>query len=268
LRGSCGRTAPRLSRIRVHDRLAGSGYASDMAIYDVQYIKHATSGLPEDDFVNTLKFESSEGVPDPAVASALAGWVAACHFDAGNGVTNLETFIGPQVSRVTLPTIKVYDGSIPGSPLAVETQAGFRASGAGGYNLPSEVALCLSFRGDYGVRLEEAPDDADLDARPERPRSRVRGRIYEGPFGTDAVAVGTPGRPVTALMESLLDFGERLMGTHLVAGLLAANDVRFSVVSNATGGPIAEPVVACWVDNEWDTQRRRGIRATTRLMAP
>lgn len=236
-----------------------------MGVYDVQYIKHSTDGLPENDFVSTLHFEDNQLAGDLTTALDIAGYVAACHFDAIGGGTKLETFIGPQVSRVLLPTIKVYDGENPGSPLAVAVQLAMAASGAGGFNLPSEVALCMSFRGDYGLALEEAADDADADSAPERPRSRRRGRIFEGPFGTDAIAVGTPGRPHANLIAALVDYGDRLadIGTQ---GFAFGLDLRWVVKSGAYVGAAVttHDVSSVWVDNEWDTQRRRGIRATAR----
>lgn len=233
-----------------------------MALYDVQYIKHNVNGLPEDDVVMTLHFEDNDSGTDSITASTIAGYVAASHFDAADGTDDLEGYISPVISRVFLPTIKVYDGESPGSPLAVETQAGMHAA-INAVGLPNEVACCLSFRGDYGLALEDAPDDSDADSAPERPRSRRRGRVFEGPFNVAAINGAAPHPPITALRLALLNFGERLGAIGDVPAL-AGLDMTWVVKSLATGAPTTSEITEAYVDNAWDTQRRRGLAPTGR----
>lgn len=238
-----------------------------MARYGVQYIKHHVSGLVIDDVVNNLHFETTQVAAVPATALALAGAIAAAHYDATGGGQFLETYIGSGISRVNPPTIKVYDDSAPGSPLAEATQLAMRAANGGGYNLPREVALCLSFRAEYQNALEQGPDDADPDFAPERPRSRRRGRIFEGPWTTQTVQLGDSPRPINNIMLSLLDYGSKLFAIRNNAAFLGLG-LEWVVLSKETvGGPTTKPVRFAYVDNEWDTQRRRGLKATTRESA-
>lgn len=124
--------------------------------------------------------------------------------------------------------IKAYDPG-PGPPLITKSYA-TPFSGPQG---PTEVALCLSYSADDGVA-----------GTPRR-----RGRIYV-PLN------GTLSRPSTALVNSLLTFGEALAAVGL-----AGNTTWFlrSVRDNAF-----RKIESISVDNEWDTQRRRGMRATAR----
>jgi hypothetical protein len=230
-----------------------------MTFYSVQFIQHSVSGLPEDDFVNTLHYATPEPV-DSGDALALAGAVSAAFFDARAGVgPYLQDYIGPGVSRVNLPHIKVYDAEAPGSPLAVAQAAGMRAA-VGTTQLPQEAAICLSFRGNNLGALEVAQDDADPDAAPERPRSRFRGRIYIGPLGNNVLS-GTAGRPHANFATAALDLAQRL------AAAPAAIDpnMQWVVASRADASQLlGSAVVHAGVDNAYDTQRRRGAAPTSR----
>lgn len=142
-----------------------------------------------------------------------------------------------------------------------------------GQNLPSEVALCVSYQ---STRLSG------------QPQNRRRGRIYIGPLqvnhagGSAAVDLD---RPTQAQTDTMVN----RVRTSLQPGTVG--EVRFCVLSRQTWaglaigekpppdpntGQIVFPeipqnlpaamnnVVEFWCDNEWDTQRRRGLGATAR----
>jgi hypothetical protein len=229
-----------------------------MGIYSVQHILHNVTGLPEDDVVNTLHFDVAGAVSN-GEAATIGGYVAASFFDAraGGAGPYLEDYIGPGISRVNLPDVKVYDAQAPGSPLWVGKAAGMRAA-VGTIQLPHEVACCLSFRGAYFDALEEAPDDADPDALPERPRSRRRGRIFLGPLGSNAQTAGsTTGRPTANLQTAALNLATRLGDVGDIAP-----GVEWVVYSRENEAVYA--VTDAWCDNAFDTQRRRGVAPTAR----
>lgn len=234
-----------------------------MAYYLTQLILHRTTGLPEDDSVMTLHTASDEGAAGvPATASAINGYIAAAFYDAVDGGGNrLSRFLSTEVSRVNLPTLKTYDNQFPGSPLAVDTMVALGAPLTAGpvSSYPAEVAVCLSFRADYGSLLEQAGDDADPDAAPERPRSRVRGRVFFGPCDL-ACGDGAPSRP-TSIVTPLLDFANRMKDINTAPRNGA--DVFWAVHSKEAGG-VSLPVTTAWVDNAWDIQRRRGVAPTAR----
>lgn len=101
--------------------------------------------------------------------------------------------------------------------------------------LPDQVALCLSF---YATR--NLP--------------RQRGRIYIGPNFNDA---GNSNVPDSGDISALISLATALHGmTH--------STLQVYSVKNAA--PL--PVTNFWVDNRWDTQRRRLPKATARTTYP
>jgi hypothetical protein len=96
-----------------------------------------------------------------------------------------------------------------------------------------EVALCLSY---YS----------------ERNLPRQRGRIYVGPFSAAEAGSRTPAAPIRAAVASLVPVFTNLGGS----------DVDWCVYSRTDG--VMRPITNWWIDDAWDTQRRRGLRATTR----
>jgi hypothetical protein len=102
---------------------------------------------------------------------------------------------------------------------------------------PREVAVCLSY---YS----------------ERNLPRQRGRIYLAVGGTSSFAT-TP-RPDTALRQKALDLAQDFSD-------LGGIDVDWQAYSPTDGE--GRNVTNAWVDDEWDTMRSRGLRASSRLMA-
>lgn len=140
--------------------------------------------------------------------------------------------------------IKLFNRADPAPRAPVNEFAFDFASAPSGAPMPTEVALCLSFQG--------APESGVSQAR-------KRGRIYFGCF--DASSIDSSGRPGATLMAQLDGFG-----TDLLAASTAAPNWAWVVHSSVTGDNF--PVVNGWVDNEFDTQRRRGRLATSRATFP
>jgi hypothetical protein len=131
-------------------------------------------------------------------------------------------------------SVKSYDvGAAPNFPVGESTKnVGTIVHTA----CPREVALCLSFYAEQNI-------------------PRKRGRIYV-PAGALGGSVAL--RPTTAQMNILLAMGQAFAD-------LGGPDVSWNVHSQRSGED--HEVSNIWVDDEWDTQRRRGFRATTRLTA-
>lgn len=100
-------------------------------------------------------------------------------------------------------------------------------------NMPRELALCLSFFATTN--------------QPHR-----RGRIYLAPYGRSPIGL----RPAAGTM------GEALAMADAFAGL-GGIDVDWVVHSTTLDSSAG--VTDAWVDDEWDIQRRRGLRPTTRV---
>jgi hypothetical protein len=100
---------------------------------------------------------------------------------------------------------------------------------------PREVSLCLSFYAGQNV-------------------PRKRGRIYL----SIAAASIVPGvRPSGTVTAKALALGDKFAA-------LGGADVSWNVHSHTTGED--HEVSNVWVDDEWDTVRSRGLRATTRVI--
>ena len=111
-----------------------------------------------------------------------------------------------------------------------------------GDTLPRECACVLSFQGDKSSGV---------------PQSRRRGRIYLGPI---LAARNDDGLPDSTLRNAVAGFGDSLLNA---SDASAWTWVVFSGVNQS-----AVPVTNGWVDNAWDTQRRRGEEWTSRTTFP
>lgn len=205
------------------------------------------SGLAEDRIVNTFHFEADAGdagTTDRAVFDNLAPGLA----------TRLQVFyeqMAPRMSsvlngpgKVTLydfsdakPRIPRYTLSFPHSP--------------GSTALPSEVALCLSFRAANAPGVNPA---------------RRRGRVFLGPFGTGQVGtmvLGADSRPAQTNVDQILAAAK-------IMARGGAGTFRLAIYSPTTGAVSGQDDQAWndatefWIDDAWDTQRRRGATASKR----
>jgi hypothetical protein len=136
-------------------------------------------------------------------------------------------------------TCRAYDvDAVPNYPRAEVTINGGQAWTA---SWPREVALCLSFAG------------------PRRGVKHERGRIYLCPAISSAFAtLGV--RPTTGQLDWALDFYDTsnaslpdIGGVDWQFGIWSGKYQRFTKAEQA------------WVNDDWDTQRRRGLRETTRV---
>lgn len=209
--------------------------------YMAQHILHGPSGLPEDRYVNTFNFVEDVGTVIDHAAAAVAITNALQEFyttdymasgTAGSLQGNMPAWFDD------LAEVRVYnwDDAQPRPPLS----STYAFAGSATQALPSEVALCLSY---YANR--------NIVGR--------RGRIYIGPLTTGAVEPSgiVPARPKATLM----DLAGRA-GAALAAG--TGSVLKWCVLSRRLGVATWSPITDGWVDDSFDTQRRRGEAATTR----
>lgn len=141
-------------------------------------------------------------------------------------------------------TWKSYDLADP-EPRAPVTMGSANLSLSAGDPLPPEVALCVSF--------QAAPTSGV-------PQARRRNRIYL-PFFKEA-GNGADGRPTSTLIDTIVAAAEDLWDLSE-----ASTDDWDWVVYSPTNDTIYG-IDNGWVDNEWDTQRRRGRPSTSRTVWP
>jgi hypothetical protein len=132
--------------------------------------------------------------------------------------------------------IRVYELA-GGQPIE---QHDYPSAASTGETGPGEVAICLSY--------------ATVDD-PEASTGRRRGRIYLGPLG--AAQVGQHLVSDTQI-DAVLDFGELLAGTGFAS---ATTWKMYSPTDNVTA-----KIESIWCDDAWDTQRRRGLAPTKRIV--
>jgi hypothetical protein len=126
--------------------------------------------------------------------------------------------------------VKVYNMA-DAEPRPVKAAAPWVASGSGsGASAAREVSLCLSYFS-------------------ERNLPRFRGRLYIGPM------VNALERPTPYVVNSLIALADRLAA-------IGGPDVDWQLYSPTRGA--FSKITDVWVDDEWDTIRSRGLRATTR----
>jgi hypothetical protein len=219
-----------------------------VAIIRAQVVLPYLSGKPEDVAVNTWHFNASDA-SQASMDNARTQLVTFYTTVPPNGPSNSQlSAVGAHLTNALNRTanaakIKMYDLAA-GLPRPV-TEYSFTlptSSSPTGKEIPAEVALCLSF---YGLR--NLP--------------RQRGRLYFGPFHDANMEDDTSfqrSRPTLALREALWSAAKRMAG--------AVQTVNWAVYSRTSG--IAHVVTAGWVDDAWDTQRRRGQDASGRLLWP
>lgn len=212
-----------------------------------QVVLASTTGMGRDDTVNTFHFDTggSAAIIQPQfdyVSTQLASFYNTSHHASTNPLCSwLSAWIDRSANKAM---IKLYDmgAAHPRQPHIYFFTLG--AASPSDTGLPPEVALC----GSYKAATLVGPSG--------------RGRIYLGPLHANAVTQDQPHvHPATNLINGLaysINFLYSLPGT-------GADASRWSVYSRKLNE--LHPVTAGWVDNEFDTQRRRGHRATVRTAA-
>lgn len=207
-----------------------------MPIVAVQTAFTAASNRPEDVITNTLHFNDQAGLSNPTNMANLmwdfytASYAGASNIPVSTYFTN-DAFSGDAVQR-----LYNLDDPKPRVPI-LEVQRSFTPTN--GNTLPTEVAVCMSYQAEPVSGQSQA---------------RRRGRIFVGPLYETA---NDSGRPSTQIMTSLA-----VAAGEMLAAANASLNERWVVWSEA--GQSAADVVGGWVDNAFDTQRRRGWEYTQR----
>jgi hypothetical protein len=201
-----------------------------MPLYRVQQTIQTVDNVAANYATNTWHFFA-----DNTTALALA--VAEMQFVYKNNKSYMSALV-----RTTGHAFKAYNLSDP-EPRAPVLEGSFDfSSSVSGDPLPPEVSLVLSFQAEKVSGV---------------PQARKRNRIYF-PFLNES-ANHTDGRPLGAFVTSLVS-----AGANLLVASDAASTWAWTIFSTITPVIESPPVSNGWVDNEWDTQRRRGREATSR----
>jgi hypothetical protein len=201
-----------------------------MTVIRCQVTLKTTSNMPEDYISNTFYYRGPgelEGLKNIA-GNKLTGF----YQSLGGG------YLSPLLSQFG-HTIKFYDQEIakPNPPFNVR-EFDFLAPLAGG-SLPSEVAVVVSFSG--GLISGVSPGSS-------------RGRVYLGPISASNIQLN--GMMPNQFCEDIAGFAAELAN----AGGAAEHCIWSDKLQQDFG------ITEYWVNNEYDTQRRRGRKATFRAI--
>lgn len=201
------------------------------------------NALPEDSFINVFHFDADDGNSEEECLDAIK-----------LGLTNFYGQVGPAIMSSHAgdnATVKYYDmrDAKPRQPLRTDT---FALTVGGTAPYPNEVALCVSFSADVASGEKAA---------------RKRGRVFIGPIGGQGqTTTGGETRPTTTTLDTIATAaGNMAQGLDVTIG--SVKWAVFSPTMLATGSTIDEAfndVTHGWIDNAFDTQRRRGAAATAR----
>lgn len=206
----------------------------------VQVIIPMDSGLPEDVAINTWHIATQGEKSEPHMNLALA--------EIEDFYQEVDAFMSREVTTVI--QFKCYAENDPTPRVPWLTAVGTIAPPTTGKSVPSEVALVMSYRGVYvsgGVNARE------------------RGRVFLGPWNEDAIGSSPDlGRPAPGFIAAVATAGGNLLSASVAAAewdWIVFSGARRLVEEEEYQG---SNVISGWVDNAFDTQRRRGVSPTAR----
>lgn len=195
------------------------------------------TNLPEDVATNTLYYSVPSGVPTTGELDDVSAMIEAFYLGVG------DNFAGVLLRVGTPCEIRMYNlaDAEPRQPIRIDNFALPAAVPAD--NMPLECAVVLSYHAAFSSGV---------------PNARRRGRIYLGPLHTDVLNAGSasafPAPTATFISEIITAVG--------ALSSITANGCEWVQYSPTTD--LGLPVVGGWVDNEFDTQRRREGRPSSR----
>ena len=198
--------------------------------------------LPEDRFINTFHFNDIGAAVYEDFKVEACTRVRAFYQGAGT-----EGALGPYLSQYIqrIWNIQAYDMTLPPGEREPYIETGNLTTVSTG-GLPEEVAICLTLHGESPIT------------------PRRRGRLYIGPLANQSNVLqqatsSLPARPEDSTASNIVDV------------LLEKATVLADVVSplkwcirSVTPSENYVAVTGGWVDNAFDTQRRRGPDPTAR----
>lgn len=224
----------------------------------------SASGLPEDVCENVWHFGSEEtgftaGELDGMMDAVETFYTTTTPTGGTNGpgeYLSASLDHGANKAQLLAYATIVLDGSQPlGSPVGSRNFTLPNPLSAS--MLPEEVAAVMSFNGD----LTDVPVSETNPSPPPatiRPAQRRRGRIFLGPLNASAGGVqGSFLRPAGVLRT---DLGKAAID---LAGTVAGGGTFVWGVWSKADAEVWE-VIGGYVDDAWDTQRRRGLAPTVR----
>lgn len=206
------------------------------------------SNIPADAVVNTFYFDQDDNgiLPDPSESYSSVMSKLTTFYQAIDGVVYPAT-VG------STATVRIYDMRDP-EPRVVRHTATIALTPSAGGSYPGEVAICLSFAA--------TPTSGT-------PAARLRGRVYLGPVTTTAGATEANHVMVASATRTAIANAASALATPTDPGGDPVSSLSWAIYSPTLDsvGSIDDAfndVQSGWIDNAFDTQRRRGTKATAR----
>lgn len=217
-----------------------------MSIVQAQVRIPYDSGLPGDVATNVWHFRAAD--PDPTnldmteILDRLSQFYSAAAAPSVASVASrFSVNLNPAAARLKLYNLAHLS---PRAPIA-DTPINLGAVGSD--SLPEECAVVLSFQ---GLKVSGLP------------QSRRRGRIFLGPLATTSLSSTPYGRPHSVYRAIIRDSAQRLVRRNDDPIVGQASLVQWVVWSKTAQSAV--DVNDGWVDDSFDTQRRRGADPTLR----
>ena len=208
-------------------------------LIQAQVIIQATSNITADNSTNTWHFYSP--LPfDPDDNVNIVDMIKDFYSKSYDTGATVGSFLSPQVQPNA--DVKLYNMGDP-TPRVPIFESSFSLSRPGsGTPLPQEVALVFSYQAQRQSGMSQA---------------RRRNRIYLGPLAQ--TALGTNGRPSEQIINAMARAGRELK---------KASDASLSWQWRVYSPTVGESFLVHdgWIDNSFDTQRRRGVDPTARTL--
>ena len=203
-----------------------------------------TSGVIKDQVVNNWYTDTV--MAGSAVASALETFYQALGSQMAPCMKVLAGSIF--IDQYAIPDTRPPPGVGLGPPVASFSKALTGVSATTG--LPSEVAIALSFHADYSTIPEHGPGHT-------RPRASYRGRVYLGEWSQLVIKCDA-----STNYDSILNPSSITPIASAASALMHTSGLGWSVFSKKNW--VLHEVVGGWVDNSFDSARRRKIPETTK----
>lgn len=220
-----------------------------MGSYLVQVTLQHTDAAESTDAVNTFHFRKRTVTDNfTFIQEMVEDFYTRNDADPTNTVS---AFLSPRIRRDVPALVKIYDDNAPDIGGPIHTGSFPLTAPLSNVALPEEVAVCASFHAEPVLGLR---------------KSSTSGRVFIGPLNDAAQTPSSGGRPDGAIIQALIAAMQELHD----ASSNAVDEHRWSIYSRTADerldwdGPTEFPVIGGFVDNAFDTQRRRGLDPSTR----
>lgn len=218
------------------------------------------SGIERDAVQNTWQYTGPTANPTSGDFGAwmnnYKAFLDAIHLQLGSCLSGSPTGIHVEFFKMTPE--KPLPGTGLGPPVGLGDM-GFTTAPSTA-SLPGEVSICLTLDGVETVDSERGPGGT-------RPAARKRNRKYLGPLGQTALSIAA-NTLEAVVSQALRDNLNAAFKTHMYDAMKGAG--WGATIFSPTNWQVY-PILRTWVDNAFDTQRRRGqdadLRSTTELPA-